>query len=154
MLISQTPRSLVTHTHIQAPGAPSLELGLNQISAEQIQIWLAAEAKHRCNKRKEMARKKKKTRTEEEEEAVKRLTHTYRRVNPNDLYHAPPNAHLTNLSLPPNLRQNPESLQKKQKKQTKMCSYTYSWYYCNHDYYIWYVDQILPFLSTPPPPPT
>jgi hypothetical protein len=18
-----------------------------------------------------------------------------------------------------------------------MCSYTYSWYYCNHDYYIW-----------------
>jgi hypothetical protein len=19
-----------------------------------------------------------------------------------------------------------------------MCSYTYSWYYCNHDYYIWY----------------
>ncbi|KAF2625538.1 hypothetical protein BU25DRAFT_460262 [Macroventuria anomochaeta] len=19
----------------------------------------------------------------------------------------------------------------------KMCSYTYSWYYCNHDYYIW-----------------
>lgn len=20
-----------------------------------------------------------------------------------------------------------------------MCSYTYSWYYCNHDYYIWFV---------------
>ena len=27
-----------------------------------------------------------------------------------------------------------------------MCSYTYSWYYCNHDYYIWYA---LPFLSFP-----
>lgn len=21
--------------------------------------------------------------------------------------------------------------------ESKMCSYTYSWYYCNHDYYIW-----------------
>jgi len=21
----------------------------------------------------------------------------------------------------------------------QMCSYTYSWYYCNHDYYIWFV---------------
>lgn len=26
-----------------------------------------------------------------------------------------------------------------------MCSYTYSWYYCNHDYYIWYA------LPLPPP---
>ena len=32
----------------------------------------------------------------------------------------------------------------------KMCSYTYSWYYCNHDYYIWYA---LPFLPSTSPYP-
>jgi hypothetical protein len=26
-----------------------------------------------------------------------------------------------------------------------MCSYTYSWYYCNHDYYIWCVQHSLFF---------